>query len=152
MQRKPAKRSSLFLLELIIAILFFCLASAVCVRFFVRSHVMEQETTELNLAVDQAVSAAEILRSGQDIVACLEDHYPDIVSFEDEKYHTTYYTIYYDQEWNPCRKDGSIYRLSLAYKEENGFAAGDISVFANRQNDPIYTLEVEKYLQKEANR
>ena len=80
MQRKPAKRSSLFLLELIIAILFFCLASAVCVRFFVRSHVMEQETTELNLAVDQAVSAAEILRSGQDIVACLEDHYPDIVS------------------------------------------------------------------------
>ena len=42
MQRKPAKRSSLFLLELIIAILFFCLASAVCVRFFVRSHVMEQ--------------------------------------------------------------------------------------------------------------
>ena len=90
MQRKPAKRSSLFLLELIIAILFFCLASAVCVRFFVRSHVMEQETTELNLAVDQAVSAAEILRSGQDIAACLKDYYPDIVSFEDENYHTTY--------------------------------------------------------------
>lgn len=148
MQRKPAKRSSLFLLELIIAILFFCLASAVCVRFFVRSHVMEQETTELNHAVDQAVSVAEILRSGQDIPACLKEQYPDIVSAND----SDCYTICFDQEWAPCREEGSVYSLSLLYKEENGFVTGDISVFAHRQKDAIYTLEVEKYLQKEASR
>lgn len=37
MERTPAKRSSLFLLELMIAILFFCLASAVCVQIFVKA-------------------------------------------------------------------------------------------------------------------
>lgn len=148
MQRKPAKRSSLFLLELIIAILFFCLASAVCVRFFVRSHVMEQETTELNFAVDQTVSVAEILRSGQDVLACLKEQYPTIVSDDDGKYHT----IYFDQEWKPCREDEAVYFLSLLYEEEDGIVTGNISVYAHRKKEPLYTLEVEKYLQKEASR
>ena len=41
MERTPAKRSSLFLLELMIAILFFCLASAVCVQIFVKAHTIQ---------------------------------------------------------------------------------------------------------------
>ena len=60
MKRKPAKRSSLFLMELIIAILFFCLASAVCVRFFVKSHLIERDTTALNHAANYASSVAEM--------------------------------------------------------------------------------------------
>ena len=42
MERTPAKRSSLFLLELMIAILFFCLASAVCVQIFVKAHTISR--------------------------------------------------------------------------------------------------------------
>ena len=48
MKRTPAKRSSLFLLELIIAILFFSLTSAVCVQFFARAHQISRQTQELN--------------------------------------------------------------------------------------------------------
>ena len=51
MERTPAKRSSLFLLELMIAILFFCLASAVCVQIFVKAHTISRETQELNTAL-----------------------------------------------------------------------------------------------------
>ena len=51
MERTPAKRSSLFLLELMIAILFFCLASAVCVQIFVKAHTTSRETQELNTAL-----------------------------------------------------------------------------------------------------
>ena len=53
MERTPAKRSSLFLLELMIAILFFCLASAVCVQIFVKAHTALEKVsgyTELFLA------------------------------------------------------------------------------------------------------
>ena len=39
MKGTPAKRSSLFLLELIIAILFFSLTSAVCVQDFLSGHI-----------------------------------------------------------------------------------------------------------------
>ena len=48
MKGTPAKRSSLFLLELIIAILFFSLTSAVCVQIFVRAHLISRQTQELN--------------------------------------------------------------------------------------------------------
>ena len=43
MKGTPAKRSSLFLLELIIAILFFSLTSAVCVQIFVRAHLISRQ-------------------------------------------------------------------------------------------------------------
>ena len=51
MKRTPAKRSSLFLLELIIAILFFSLTSAVCVQFFARAHRISRQTQERYPAV-----------------------------------------------------------------------------------------------------
>lgn len=44
MERTPAKRSSLFLLELMIAILFFCLASAVCADFCEGAHDQPRDT------------------------------------------------------------------------------------------------------------
>ena len=54
MERTPAKRSSLFLLELMIAILFFCLASAVCVQIFVKAHTISRETEELNMVLEKS--------------------------------------------------------------------------------------------------
>ena len=53
MKGTPAKRSSLFLLELIIAILFFSLTSAVCVQIFVRAHLISRQTQELNMALEK---------------------------------------------------------------------------------------------------
>ena len=52
-------RSSLFLLELILVIFFFSLASAVCIQLFVKAHLTEQETKALNHAIPLAESAAE---------------------------------------------------------------------------------------------
>ncbi len=46
--RNRAQSSSLFLLELILAILFFSLASAVCVQFFVKSHLLSRDARNLN--------------------------------------------------------------------------------------------------------
>ena len=51
--RNRAKSSSLFLLELVLAILFFSLASAVCVQFFVKSHILSRDAQRLNHAVSE---------------------------------------------------------------------------------------------------
>lgn len=47
-------------MELIIAILFFSLSSAVCVQLFARSHLISRETVDQNNAITQAQNLAEI--------------------------------------------------------------------------------------------
>ena len=51
MKRTSNSRSSLFLIELIIAILFFSLVSAVCLRAFARSHILTENARDLNAAL-----------------------------------------------------------------------------------------------------
>lgn len=43
-----SSKTSLFLMELIIAILFFSISSAVCIQLFVKSHLLDQKTQEEN--------------------------------------------------------------------------------------------------------
>ena len=143
MKRKPAKRSSLFLMELIIAILFFCLASAVCVRFFVKSHLMERDTTALNNAANYASSVAEIFRSSEDLPACLKVQFPKGASRQEGDY-----MIYFNHDWNTCSEDDAAYSLNLSYKQADNFLLGRIVVSDSQESEEIYSLEVKKYLQK----
>ena len=52
-------KASLFLMELIISLLFFSLASTVCVRLFINAHTLSSNTQNLNYAVTQANNLAE---------------------------------------------------------------------------------------------
>ena len=61
--RNQNSKSALFLMELIIAILFFAISSAVCVQLFVKAHLMSRDTTDLNHAVACAESASACLRA-----------------------------------------------------------------------------------------
>ena len=51
--------SSLFLLELILAVLFFSVASALCIQIFIKAHLMSQDARDLNFAVNEVSSMAE---------------------------------------------------------------------------------------------
>ena len=44
--KQKSSRSALFLMELIFSILFFALASAVCVQLFVKAHLLSVSTQE----------------------------------------------------------------------------------------------------------
>ena len=67
MKRTSNSRSSLFLIELIIAILFFSLVSAVCLRAFARSHILTENARDLNAALMHVESTAELLRAGESV-------------------------------------------------------------------------------------
>ena len=43
--------SSLFLMELIIAILFFSLASTVCIQLFVKAHLLTEKSVNINQSI-----------------------------------------------------------------------------------------------------
>ena len=62
-KRKRASASTLFLMELIIAVMFFALAATVCIYVFVHAHVLSRDAKRLNMAVNLTSDAAEIIRS-----------------------------------------------------------------------------------------
>lgn len=119
MQQK-ASRSSLFLLELIIAIAFFSVASAFCVQFFVKSHQIEQQSYDLNHAVNAATSVAEQFRS--------TDMKPTV--------------LYYNKDWVICDSNEAIYSLEMDIESSNSLLNAQITVKAN--NSILYELNVLK--------
>ena len=137
MHRKPVRRSSLFLLELIIAILFFSLAATICVRFFVKSHTLEAESKDLNHAVTSAVSVAEILRSQEEPYACLQSHFPLGERSE------TSFQIYYDGDWKLCGASDAVYTTSLETACKDSILTGTITV--SKGEASLYDLAVETY-------
>lgn len=55
-----ARKTGLFLMELIIAILFFSLAAAICIQLFVKSHTISERSIALNHSILLAQNTAEI--------------------------------------------------------------------------------------------
>lgn len=134
--RSRARSSSLFLMELILAILFFSVASAVCVEFFVKSHLMSQDSEKLTRAVNECSGAAEIVCASDSLEEGLgllqqqypEGEYPDLENSGsagspeeagdlDVKADVK---IYYDDSFVPCEENAAAYVLNihLAQKEE----------------------------------
>ena len=58
-----SRRSGIFLTELMIAILLFALASALCVQIFARAQQISTQAQELSEGINHCSSAAELLRS-----------------------------------------------------------------------------------------
>lgn len=146
MNKQSSRRSSLFLLELIAAILFFCLASAVCVRFFVKSHTLSQETRNLDLAVNQACTFAELFRSDSDLFSLLSEQCPDgVLSADGDTF-----ALYYDEKWTPCTEEAADFCLTIAQKVSEDITAGYFTVTDLENEREIYTLETEKYTGGEA--
>ena len=118
--QQPSKRSSLFLLELILAIAFFSIAAAICVQFFVKSHALEEDSTNLNRAIHIATSAAEEFRHSE-----IESH-----------------EQYYDQNWEKCSQNEAIYTLKLVVNHSKSPQEAQISV--STSNSLLYELKVLK--------
>ena len=146
---QPIRRSSLFLMELMIAILLFSLAAAICVPVFVKSHSIKEKSTELNQAVLASVSVAEIIRSEGISLEMLSEAFPEAESAD----HTLY--ISYDQKWSPCAPSDAVYTLRVGTKLElttsdSSILTGEITVYrAGQEGNSIYELAVKKYIPKE---
>lgn len=54
-------KSSLFLTEMILSILIFSVAAAICVQIFVKAHVLSQKNEDINCAQNAAASMSEVL-------------------------------------------------------------------------------------------
>lgn len=118
--------SSLFLLELILAVLFFSVASALCIQIFTKAHLMSQDARDLNFAVNEVSSMAEQMSDGtlQDAAA------------------------YYDSSYASCKKADAVYVLTVHYEPEDTLLKAHISMDTVADNRNIFTLDVTKHRQR----
>ena len=120
--------SSLFLLELILAVLFFSVASALCIQIFIKAHLMSQDARDLNFAVNEVSNMAEQM--------------PDD-SLQDA-------ATYYDSSYASCKKADAVYVLTVHYEPEDTLLKAHISMDTVADNRNIYTLYVSKHRQRRA--
>lgn len=133
-------RSGLLLMELIIAILFFSLASAICLQLFVKAHTLGQDTRELDMAVRQASSVADILSQSEHPPEMLQKLFPGS-QVGDLQSH-----LYFDQDFQPCNSENACYLLDItAAPSDDRTTFYTITVSVNESSDEIYRLEIMVY-------
>lgn len=151
--------SSLFLLELILAVLFFSVASALCIQIFTKAHLMSQDARDLNFAVNEVSSMAEQISAGtlhpataassDDTAASSGDTASDpSTQISNDAWQDD--TAYYDSSYASCEKADAVYVLTVHYEPEDTLLKAHISMDTIADNRNIYTLDVTNHLQRRA--
>lgn len=144
--------SSLFLLELILAVLFFSVASALCIQIFTKAHLMSQDARDLNFAINEVSSMAEQISAGtlhSDTAASSDDTASDpSTQMPDDSLQDA--AAYYDSGYASCEKADAVYVLTVHYEPENTLLKAHISMDTIADNRNIYTLDVTKHRQRRA--
>ena len=124
-------RTSLFLMEMIIAVFFFAVTSAICAQVFAKAHLVSAHTSELNQAVFHTENIAETFRSANG-------------SFNGPS------AFFYDENWQECPEETAVYRISVRTADETTVKKIRISVFRQISDEIIYSVDACKYPRLEA--
>ena len=135
MSTRNSSKSSLFLIELIIAILFFSIGSAVCVRAFMKAHSLSTEAKDLSFASAQVSSMASVLKYTDRSYASIREHFPNTEKSGDD------FLVFYDEEGTSCPEKDAVFTLHAETSEESGMIHAQI--YMERAGaDPLYELEL----------
>ena len=86
-------------MELIVAIFFFSLSAAVCVRLFVNAHVLAEKTVDLNNALTWSQSIAESFTGKNGQIREIGKLYPSAFITENKM------ILYFDEDWQIISDD-----------------------------------------------
>ena len=122
MQPRKDARASLFLIELIIAVLFFALGSAVCAQAFARAHTVSRQAKELAFASATVSSAAEALEYSDGSLEAFRTWFPEAYE-QDGALEAAY-----DASLAPCGREVGSYTLHAAARQTEGVRRAEISM------------------------
>jgi len=138
---KSRKRPSgyiTFLMELLLSLLIFAVIGAICLMAFTRAESLEREAADMNTAVQNAQTAAEVVRSSASAEAAsdnLEESFPDA-------------EVSADAGKVSIISDDAAMIIELT--EEGSMLHADISCYADGTESAIYEIETDKYTGEEA--
>jgi len=117
-------KSAVFLFELMIIILVFALAAAVCTQIFATAYTMSTESRELTMSSINAQTVAEQFKAGESDIE----------------------PLYFDRDWAAADQAGAEYRVEL--NESTGTAPmreAYVNVYKIGDDEALYTLQVKRF-------
>ncbi len=159
MNNEKSSKLSLFLMELIIAIFFFSLSAAVCVRLFASAHTLSERTENLENSVMWVQNLSEAFVSAGGDLGRIAPLFPKgYVSETSEDGTSGSIILIFDQDWElmDSALSGASYEVILhvdtgdaseVYSDVNTYgtalagraAIGDIAVYDLRGKDGVIT-------------
>ena len=134
----PKSKSGLFLMELIIAICFFAVASAVCVQLFASAYTISRRGEGMQMAVMHSQSAISAFRhTNADINAMallLDGHILD-----------DSITVSFDDDWIQTNTDVR-YTMTISVDTNQVPAIVYVRMHDTQMNEYLYYIQVLKYL------
>lgn len=127
-------RTSLFLMELIIAVFFFSLAAAVSIRLFVGAHKLTEKSTALSNATIWSQNLAEAFYESNGDVSKIAELYPYAYVTEDAV------ILFFDKEWNVLQEthsDASYEALLVAEKADASSVYSDVKDYGSTYSGKV---------------
>lgn len=113
-------KTSLFLMEIIIAILFFSLASAVCLRLFAAAHIMSEKDRNINNAILWSQNLSECFYGNNGHLLKIKNLYPTAYLAEEENESDGTIILFFDKDWYPIDSSlaGASYEAMLIIRKD----------------------------------
>ena len=142
MKKDSSRRSNLLLMEIILSVLFFSFASAVCLQMFVRASLLGRETRELHMAVRYVSSAAELFSRPEHAMGHLQELYPQARIDGEEA------LIWFDEDYSPCAREEAAYCMEISTSSQDEHTTfWSVTLYGGEQEQEIYQLEGSAYRQ-----
>ncbi len=135
------RSSRLFLIELIFAVLFFSLGSAVCVQAFAQAHTVSAQARDLAFASSTVSSAASVVRASGDDLAAFRERYPQAFGEAGE------IRLCFGTDFGPCDPDAAAYTLRIQTQTQ-GRAVDAHLWMEDGAGREIYGLQLRSRLEK----
>lgn len=137
MRRQGDNSGKLFLTELMIAIFFFSLITAVCVQLFAEAHAMSLQSEKLTEAVNAAANTAECYSSWDFQKESWEKIFPK-GSWDQNTWRQQL-----DADFCQCEKDGQ-YLLEMQLEKKGRLCEAHIRVTEKGREKEIYALTTKR--------
>lgn len=137
MSRNHHSKSGLFLMELLINLLLFCLLCGCGLMFFIKSYNLTNDATALHQAVRITSSVAGIYETGDGTFAPLLEMYA--TAAQEDKY----LCIYLDEDFHPCTKEETVYYI-MAEQTDDRLDKLIIN-FYNSSGEVLYSISACHY-------
>ena len=120
-----ASKSAIFLFELMIVILVFTFAAAICSQIFASAHNMSTESHDLTMSSINAQSVAEYYKAGNPNTG----------------------PVYFDSEWNATGEADATYRIELSEQDAGPqMREAYVNVYKKDIEDSIFSLHVKEFV------
>ena len=120
-----ASKSAVFLFELMVVILVFVLAAAICAQIFASAHDMSARSHDLTMSSINAQSVAEYYKAGN------QDTGP----------------VYFDNEWNATDEASAVYTIQLEEHDAGPpMREAYVNVYKKDITESIFSLHVKEFV------